>query len=128
MKNFFLLLMCFICLMSCAFGESSATPTDLTENELVEIEDNDYGQIEPILIERKVYISPSYENDKVVFTAVLVDFQPNDVVTFTWQYTEDKQSDWITINNETQQVYSFIPDAVNSTYFYRVVVEWEELV
>ena len=128
MKTFFLFLMCFICLVSCAFGESFATPTDLTENELIEIEDDDYGQIEATLIERKVYISPSYDNNTVVFTAVLVDFQPNDVVTFTWQYNVDKQSEWITIKNETQQTYSFVPDDVNSTYWYRVIVNWEELI
>ncbi len=95
--------MCFVCLVSCAFGESSATPTDLTSNELIEIEDNDYGQIEAILIERKVYISPSYNNNMVIFTAVLIDFKPNDTISFTWQYNVDKQSEWITIQNETQQ-------------------------
>ena len=123
MKKLVALLLALICLFGSAISESAATPTDLEE-----IDDDDWGYID-IKFERKVYVSisglPQY-GDTVILTAVLVDFLPDDIVTFQWQYALDKDStDWILIEDATEQVYTFILDDINIHYWYRVIVKLE---
>ena len=123
MKRIILILLCFFLLVGVALGDSPATPTDLEE-----IDDDDWGYID-IKFERKVYVSisglPQY-GDTVILTAVLVDFLPDDIVTFQWQYALDKDStDWILIEDATEQVYTFILNDVNIHYWYRVIVKLE---
>lgn len=129
MKKLIAILFILICLFGTACGESSATPTDLEEyEEYCEFEDDDWGYID-IPRERKVYIvidkDPEYLGDKVTLIAVLVDFLPEDKVTFQWQYaTENKEdTDWIFIDDANKQSYTFILDEINVNYWYRVMVK-----
>jgi hypothetical protein len=129
MKKLIAILFILICLFGTAYGESSATPTDLEEyEEYYEFEDDDWGYID-IPRERKVYIvidkDPEYLGDEVTLIAVLVDFLPEDNVTFQWQYaTENKEdTDWIFIDDANEQSYTFILDAINMNYWYRVMVK-----
>jgi hypothetical protein len=129
MKKLIAILFILICLFGTAYGESSATPTDLEEyEEYCEFEDDDWGYID-IPRERKVYIvidkDPEYLGDEVTLIAVLVDFLPEDNVTFQWQYaTENKENtDWIFIDDANEQSYTFILDEINVNYWYRVMVK-----
>lgn len=51
MKKLIALFLAFICLFGFAFGGSPATPTDLNDD-LVEIDDDDCGEITSELLER----------------------------------------------------------------------------
>lgn len=145
MKKLIALLLTFICLIGVAIGESPATPTDIYEEyveeiieedielddiptEYMEFEDDDAGYID-VPLERKVYIvidkEPKYMGDTVVFVAVLIDFKPDDIITFEWQYAESETSEWNRIEGATEQTYTFELNGINMHYLYRVVVTWE---
>ena len=130
MKRILMVLLCFLLVAVTAFGESSATPTDLEEEkEYVEIEDDDWGEI-TIEFDRQVYIDVTPKDgitsgDLVTFTAILVNFQPNDVFTFEWQYSTD-ESNWNVIEGANEQNYSFNVNNENSDYFWRVKVIIQE--
>ena len=113
-----------MCMRPAYAADNPATPTDLYE-EIVEFEDDDFGYIDPQLIERKVYIDflhqPEFYGDEVILIAILVDFHEDDEPTFEWQYSSDC-AEWETIQNENNQTYSFILDHDNVNYYYRVVV------
>ena len=137
MKKLIALLLTFICLFGVAVGESLATPTDIYEEDIeldnvpteyMEFEDDDAGYID-VPLERKVYIAidkePKYMGDTVVFVAVLIDFKPDDIITFEWQYAESETSEWNRIEGATEQTYTFELTGINMHYLYRVVVTWE---
>lgn len=124
MKIFLSIFIIIILLFSSAYGE--ATPTDL-----VEIDDDDWGYVN-IQFERRVYIimegDPQFFGDTVTLNAILVDFQPEDVVTFAWQYAIDKASDWLFIDGANEQTYTFVVTKENYLYLWRVIVTLEESV
>lgn len=113
-----------MCMRTAYAADNPATPTDLYE-EIVEFEDDDFGYIDPALIERKVYIDflqkPLYYGDEVILIAILVDFKPEDNPTFEWQYSIDCE-EWNIIENENKQTYAFIITHDNENLYYRVVV------
>ena len=124
MKKLIALLIALVCLFGSAMG-SPATPTDLYE----EFDDDDWGSID-IEFERQVYIvtdrETHYFGDVLTLTAVLVNFHPDDIVTFSWQYAEDDtELDWIFIEDAHEQTYTTILDEINCSYWYRVIVELE---
>lgn len=123
MSKLIAFLLVFICLFGYAIGESVATQTDLYEI----IDDDDWGQID-IEFERRVYIDidkdPIHIGDTITLTAILVDFHPEDIVTFQWEYTID-ESDWIFIDDATEQTYTFTLDDTNINYLYHVIVTLE---
>ena len=127
MKKLMALLLALLCLFGSAMSESLATPTDIEE--LVEIEDDDWGNID-IEFKRQVYIdvplSPVSIGETVVFTAILVNFKENDIIKFEWQYTTDLES-WSVIEGANKQTYDFILTEENYNYWYRVLVKVEEL-
>ena len=79
MKKLIAFLLCLICIFGCACGESPATPTDLIED-YIEIEDDDFGCIDPDLIHRPVFLQwlkePTYIGEEVTLVAILIDFLP----------------------------------------------------
>ena len=125
MKRIIALILIFIYICSCAIGEEPATPTDLED--YIEIEDDDFGYIEPELLERKVFLTwltePSYYYEEVTLIAILMDFLPTDTYTFSWEYSEDCKN-WIEIEGEHEQMYTFILDEINVHYYWRVKVTW----
>lgn len=127
MKKIIALILIFMCIYSCAIGEEPATPTDLED--YIEIEDDDFGYIEPELLERKVFLTwltePSYYYEEVTLVAILMDFLPTDTYTFTWEYSLDCEN-WIEIEGEHEQMYTFIIDEINVHYYWRVKVTWED--
>ena len=127
MKKLMVLLLALIYLFGSAMSESPATPTDLED--YIEIEDDDFGHIDPELLERKVFLTwltePIYYNEEVTLVAVLMDFLPTDTYTFTWEYSEDGIN-WIEIEGEHEQMYTFVIDEINVHYYWRVKVTWEE--
>lgn len=103
MRKFIALVMAFLILCcGSAMSEDAATPTDLIEEELVEIDDDDWGEIS-IEFERRVYISmdkePQFAGDTMILVATLVDFQPQDRYRIYWQYSFD-QITWYDIEGE----------------------------
>lgn len=128
MKKLIALLIALICLFGSAVSESPATPTDLIEEELVEIDDDDWGEIS-IEFERRVYISidkePQFAGDTMILTATLVDFQPEDRYRIYWQYSID-QVTWFDIEGEHEQIFTTIIDYGNCDNWWRVVVHMEE--
>ncbi len=128
MKRFMAFLLAMICLWcGSAVSEYAATPTDL-EEELVEIDDEDWGEIE-IEFERKVYISmetePHYIGDEMRLVATLIDFQPEDKYRIYWQFSLDGLT-WTNIEGEHQQTITIVIDNKNYKYWWRVLVEMEE--
>ena len=127
MKTIALILVFIFCFVGCAISENVATPTDI-EEQLVEIDDEDWGTIE-IEFERRVFISidkePQYLGDEMSLVATLVDFQPEDRYTIYWQYSEDELN-WINIENEHLQTFTIVIDNTNCNYWWRVLVETEE--
>lgn len=121
MKRLILLILC-LCFCFSVGAASPATPTDLEE-----FDDDDWGTLS-VTLERQVYISidkePEYYGDVVTLTVVLVNFNDDDKVTFSWQYAIDLP-DWMFIENEHEQTYTFILDKTNYLYWYRVMVELE---
>ena len=111
MKKLMVLLLALIYLFGSAMSESPATPTDLED--YIEIEDDDFGHIDPELLERKVFLTwlnePIYYNEEVTLVAILMDFLPTDTYTFTWEYSEDGIN-WIEIEGEHEQMYTFVID------------------
>ena len=96
-------------------------------SDLVEFEEDDWGEV-TIAFKREVYISflrePKYLGDTVTLVASLVNFRENDHYTIFWQYSEDGQN-WISIDGEDERTYTFILDAINCHYVYRVLIELE---
>ena len=127
MKKLVVLLLALIYLFGSAMSESPATPTDLED--YIEIEDDDFGHIDQELLERKVFLTwltePIYYNEEVTLVAVLMDFLPTDTYTFTWEYSEDGIN-WIEIEGEHEQMYTFVVDDTNVHYYWRVKVTWED--
>lgn len=127
MKKLVALLLALICLFGSAMSESLATPTDIEANELIEIDDDNWGEIN-IEFEREVYIdgplSPVTIGDTVIFTAILVNFKESDNVQFYWQYTTNLE-DWQSIEGANDQTYHFILTEENYNYWYRVLVKVE---
>ena len=128
MKKLIALLIALICLFGSAVSESPATPTDLIED-YIEIEDDDFGQIDPSLLHRQVFLQwltePSHLGEEVTLVAILIDFLPTDIYTFSWEYSLDYE-EWIVINGEYKQTYTFILDNTNVHYYWRVKVTLEE--
>ena len=129
MRKFIALVIAFMILCcGSAISEDAATPTDLVEEELVEIEDDDWGEIS-ITFERRVYISmdkePQYLGDTMTLTATLVDFQDDDVYTIYWQYSSD-QIDWNNVDGEHTQTFTVTIDATNYMNWWRVLVHLED--
>lgn len=124
MKKLIALLLALTCLFGSAVSESPATPTDL-----VEFDDDDFGSINSELLERKVFLrwvtEPKYYREEATLIAVLMDFLPTDTYTFIWEYSEDSEN-WIEIEGEHEQTYTFIIDETNYHYYWRVKVIWEE--
>lgn len=117
-------ILCF-CIYGSAVSENAATPTDLEEEqELIEIDDDDWGDID-IEFERQVYIDgpiiSANIGDTVVLTAILVNFKESDIVQFEWQYTTDLEN-WHIIEGANKQNYDFILTEENYYYWYRVRV------
>ena len=124
MKRLIALLSCFlICFAGLVVAESPATQTDLCEI----FKDDDYGYIE--YFDRQVFLDwlkePTYYGEEVTLVAILVNFQPTDVYTFEWEYSEDCEV-WHTLDNEHEQTHTFIFDKTNYTYWWRVKVVLEE--
>lgn len=125
MKKLMALLLALICLFGSAVSESPATPTDL-----IEIEDDDFGYIDPDLIHRQVYLQwlkePAYIGEEVTLVAILVDFLPTDVYTFKWEYClseeEVENNLWRLIEDENQQTYTFVLTNENCHWWWRVTV------
>jgi hypothetical protein len=126
MKKLIAYLLLVIFLFGCAVSESPATPTDLEE--YVEIDDDDWGSID-IKFERKVYITidkePGFFGDTMIMTAVLVNFDINDKVTFQWQYAA-RMPEWLIIDGATEQTYTLEINQTNYLYWWRVMVTVEE--
>ena len=117
-------ILCF-CIYGSAVSENAATPTDLEEEqELIEIDDDDWGDID-IEFERQVYIDgpiiSANIGDTVVLTAILVNFKESDIIRFEWQYTTDLEN-WRIIEGANKQNYDFILTEENYYYWYRVRV------
>ena len=127
MKKLIALLLALTCLFGSAMSDSPATPTDLED--YIEIDDDDFGYIEPELLERKVFLTwltePTSLYEEVTLIAVLMDFLPTDIYTFIWEYSVD-EINWIEIEGEHEQMYTFIFDETNVHYYWRVRVIWED--
>ena len=52
-----------------------------------------------------------------------MDFLPTDTYTFSWEDSEDCKN-WIEIEGEHEQLYTFILDEINVHYYWRVKVTW----
>lgn len=127
MKRLLLILLCFLLIAGISIGDSPATPTDIEEYTI--FEDDDFGYIDPSLIERKVFLQflkePTYYGDEVTLIAILVDFRENDIYRFEWEESEDGE-EWWRIIGADEQTYSFIVDHENVTHYWRVLVILEE--
>jgi len=121
----------FILALIMAFGNigigfaQEATPTDLdTSMEIVEIEDDDYGYVS---VDPRVFIQmdPEYVSmyDELTLIAILMDFPPEH--TIYWEYSIDEQN-WIVIENEHENTYTFIVTPENVNYWWRVCVKVED--
>lgn len=124
------LIILILCLSLClSIGAASpATPTDI--DELVEIDDDDWGHIDEEYFERQVFISleksPNYLGDTAIFVAILINFKPEDLYTIYWQYSENK-TEWTNIENEHSNVLEIIIDKNNCLYYWRVCIKMEEV-
>lgn len=129
MKKFMALLLILCLLCSGSAISDVATPTDLEEEELIEIDDDDWGEVNPVLFDRRVFISmekpPEYFGDTMTLVAVLMDFQPNDQYTIYWQQSTD-EINWLNIDGEHQQTYTVIIDETNYLNSWRVLIVMEE--
>lgn len=123
MKRLLILVLAFICLIGCAYGDSLATPTDLCE-----FDDNDWGNID-FELERKVYLellnNQIFYGQNVTLVAILIDFKDTDIYYFQWEESENGEEWWV-IQDENQNTYTFILDQSNITHYWRVKVILEE--
>jgi len=128
MKKLIALLIALICLFGSAVSESPATPTNLIED-YIEIDDDDFGQIDSSLLHRQVFLQwlkePSNLGEEVTLVAILIDFLSTDIYTFSWEYSLDCK-EWFVIDGEHKQTYTFILDNTNVHYHWRVKVTLEE--
>ena len=124
MKKIIAFILIFSCICGYALAEDPATPTDLYE-----IDDDDWGEI-TITFERQVYIvgptGPVSIGDEITLTAILVNFKPEDILEFFWQYSTDEENWYYVEANGNEQTYTFIITLDNYQYWYRVIVRWEE--
>ena len=113
-----------MCMRPAYAADNPATPTDLYE-EYIKFDDDDFGYIDPNIIERKVFLDflqrPEKYGDEVTIIAILMDFQPEDNITFEWQYSSDCEK-WEIFENENEQTLTFILTPENINWYYRVVV------
>ena len=123
MKRLLTLILAFICLTGCTYGDSLATPTDLYE-----FDDNDWGNID-FELERKVYLellnNQIFYGQNVTLVAILIDFKDTDIYYFQWEESENGEEWWV-IQDENQNTYTFILDQSNITHYWRVKVILEE--
>jgi hypothetical protein len=101
--------------------------------EIVEIEDDDWGHIDEELLPREVHISfltePRYFGDEATLVVTLINFKPEDEYTIYWQYCTDFDVNdpvWNTIEGEHGRLYTFTVDKTNYLYGYRVLVQMKE--
>ena len=108
-------------------SENAATPTDLIEEELVEIDDDDWGKID-IEFERQVFLTigkdPQYLGDEMILIATLINFKPEDNYEIFWQYSTDENL-WIPIEGEHEQTLTVTIDKNNYDYWWRVSIKME---
>lgn len=126
MRKFIALVIAFLILCcGSAMSEDAATPTDIEE--LVEIEDDDWGEIN-IEFERQVFLTigkdPQYLGDEMILIATLVNFKPEDNYEIFWQYSADENL-WIPIDGEHEKILTVIIDENNYDYWWRVSVKME---
>lgn len=126
MRKFIALVIAFLILCcGSAISENAATPTDIEE--LVEIEDDDWGEIN-IEFERQVFLTigkdPQYLGDEMILIATLVNFKPEDNYEIFWQYSADENL-WIPIDGEHEKTLTVIIDENNYDYWWRVSVKME---
>ena len=105
----------------------------IVPEELVEIEDDDWGHIDEELLPREVHISfltePRFFGDEATLVITLINFKPEDEYTIYWQYCTDFNTNsptWITIDGEHDRLYTFTIDKTNYLYGYRVLVQLKE--
>lgn len=127
MRKFIALVIAFLILCcGSAMSEDAATLTDIEE--LVEIEDDDWGEID-IEFERQVFLTigkdPQYLGDEMILIATLVNFKPEDNYEIFWQYSTDEIL-WIPIDGEHEQTLTVIIDENNYDYWWRVSIKMEE--
>ena len=121
-------LFCILCLLSCAYGDMPATPTDLQD--FIELDDNDFGTIDESLLPRQVYLQwlkePLFIGEEVTLVAILINFLPTDNYTFLWEYALNEQEAnkniWHIIENANEQIYTFTLNNENCHYYWRVQV------
>ena len=128
MRKFIALVIAFVILCcGSAISENAATPTDLIEEELVEIDDDDWGEID-IEFERQVFLTigkdPQYLGDEMILIATLVNFKPEDNYEIFWQYSTDENL-WIPIDGEHEKTLTVIIDENNYDYWWRVSIQME---
>ena len=121
---FILALIMACCNIGIGFAQE-ATPTDLNSSiEIIEIEDDDYGYVS---VDPRIFIQmdPEYVSmyDELTLIAILMDFPPEH--TIYWEYSIDKQN-WIIIENEHENTYTFIVTPENVDYWWRVCVKVED--
>ena len=126
MKRLLSVLLCCVLICGVAIAEQPATPTDLgTVYEI--FEDDDWGHIDHF--NRQVFVeflkTPQYYGEEVTLVAILVNFKPEDIYTFEWEYSEDSEV-WYLVEDATDQTYTFIIDKDNSAYWWRVKVTFKE--
>ena len=125
MKRILLLLLSIFLLVNIAVCDESDTSV---LEEYAFFEDNDFGFIDPNIIEKKVFIvcdeNPLYFGEEVTLIAVLMDFPPANYK-FIWEFSENKE-DWSEVENENKQTYTFLLDERNCAYYWRVTVILQE--
>lgn len=128
MKHILLIFFC-IFLINIAICDASDTSLDsMISEEYAFFEDDDFGYIDPNIIEKKVFIvydeKPLYFGEEVTLIAVLMDFPPADY-SFVWEFSENGE-DWSEVENENKQTYTFLLNERNYAYSWRVTVILQE--
>ena len=119
----------FLAIIMCFVGSAhAASPTDL-EEELVVIEDDDWGEI-TITFDRKAFLTiskePQFFGDEMILVVTLIDFHPTDRYQIYWQNSVDG-THWTSLSNEHQRTLTIIIDRINYAYWWRALVEVENL-
>ena len=128
MKHILLIFFCIFLINIAICDESDTSLDSMISEEYAFFEDDDFGYIDPNIIEKKVFIvyddDPLYFGEEVTLIAVLMDFPPADY-NFIWEFSENG-TDWSEIKNENEQTYTFILNKCNSAYYWRVTVILQE--
>jgi hypothetical protein len=128
MKHILLIFLCIFLINIAICDESDTSLDSMISEEYAFFEDDDFGYIDPNIIEKKVFIvyddDPLYFGEEVTLIAVLMDFPPADY-NFIWEFSENGK-DWSEIENENEQTYTFILNKCNSAYHWRVTVILQE--